>query len=402
MVPNGYTDDELAAMMTAAESDLVERKQSLSGNATEKVSRSICAFANDLPNHGRAGVILIGVTDDGRCAGLDIDDRLLKRLADLRDDGRTLPLPSMDVQRRQIGGCDVAAVIVHPSTQPPVRYEGRVWVRVGPTVRQASAEDEQRLAERRRSTDVSFDLRPADGAEMGDLDLDYIERFYLGRAVAPEVLAENRRSLQQQMRSLRLLRGDIPTWGALLAFGRDPRVWLPSAYLQFVRYEGPEIGDPVMDAQLVAGQLVDVIDGIRRILRFNIATRIDISSGAREIRTPDYPIDALTQLAYNTVMHRSYENSHSPSRINWFSDRVEILSPGGLISSMTLEDLRRGDTGYRNPLVAEIMKNLGFAQRFGAGIPLAYRSLAANLNPEPEFDMSHSSVRVVVRSARRA
>ena len=400
MGPNGYTDDELAAMMTAAESDLVERKQSLSGNATEKVSRSICAFANDLPNHGSAGVILIGVTDDGKCAELEVGDRLLKRLADLRDDGRTLPLPSMDVQRRRINGCDVAAVVVHPSTQPPVRYEGRVWVRVGPTVRQASAEDEQRLSERRRSADVPFDLQPADGTEMSDLDLGYIERLYLARAVAAEVLAENRRSLQQQMRSLRLLRGDTPTWGALLAFGRDSRVWLPSAYLQFVRYEGPQIGDPVMDEQLVAGQLPDVIDGIRRVLRFNIATRIDISSGAREIRTPDYPIDALTQLAYNAVMHRDYENSHVPSRINWFSDRVEILNPGGLIGSMTLQDLRRGDTGYRNPLVAEIMKNLGFAQRFGAGIPLAYRSLAANLNPDPEFDISHSSMRVVVRSAQ--
>lgn len=402
MGPDGYTDDELAAMMTDIESDLVERKQSLSSSAIEKVSRSICAFANDLPNHGKAGVILIGVTDDGLCADLDVNDRLLTRLADLRDDGRTLPLPSLDVQRRTLDGCGVATVIVHPSKHPPVRYEGRVWVRVGPTVRQASAEDEQRLAERRRSADVPFDLRPADGAEVSDLDLDWIKRSYLDRAVASEVLAENRRSLRQQMRSLRLLHGDTPTWGALLAFGRDPRFWLPSAYLQFVRYEGPEIGDPVMDAQLVAGQLPDVFDGIRRILRFNISTRIDIRSEAREIRSPDYPIDALTQLAYNTVMHRSYENSHSPSRINWFSDRVEIVSPGGLMGGMTLHDLRQGSTAYRNQLVAEIMRNLGFAQGFGAGIPLAYRSLAENLNPEPEFDVSHGQVKVVVRSARRA
>ena len=132
---NGYSDDELAVMMADPESDLVERKRPLSNSAAEKISRSICAFANDLPGHRQPGVVIVGAEDDGRCAGLTIDDKLLKRLADLRDNGRLLPLPSMDVQRRTVGGCDVAVVIVQPSPHAPVRYEGRVWVRVGPTVR---------------------------------------------------------------------------------------------------------------------------------------------------------------------------------------------------------------------------------------------------------------------------
>ena len=135
MLPNGYSDAELAAMMVDLESDLVERKRSLSISASEKISRTICAFANDLPGHRKPGVIIVGAQDDGSCAGLSIDDRLLKRLAAMRDDGRILPLPSTDVQRRTLGGCEVAVIIVHPAPHPPVRYEGRVWVRV--TVRSA-------------------------------------------------------------------------------------------------------------------------------------------------------------------------------------------------------------------------------------------------------------------------
>lgn len=400
MSPNGYSDAELAAMMVDIESDLVERKRSMSSSAIEKTLRSICAFANDLPGHGKPGVIIVGAEDDGSCAGLAINDDLLKRLADMRDHGQLLPRPSMDVQRRTLDGCEVAAVIVQPESHPPVRYEGRVWVRVGPTVRAATVADEQRLSERRRAQDIPFDLRPAYGATVADLDLDYIERRYLPRAVAAEVLAENRRPLEDQMRSLRLIVGDVPTNGAMLAFGRDPQRSVPGAYVQFVRFDGEGVTDPIKTSERLTGRLDDVLDGIGRLLRLNIETRLDVVSGPREKRFPDYPVEALRQLAYNAIMHRSYEGTHAPARLYWFTDRVWVESPGGLYGRVTKETLLKGATDYRNGLIAEVMRNLGFAQHFGLGIPLAREALATNGNPEAEFDAEHSWVRVTVRSAR--
>ncbi len=399
MGPNEYTDDELAAMMTAAESDLVERKQSLSGNATEKVSRGICAFANDLPNHGSAGVVLIGVTDDGRCAGLNVDDRLLKRLADLRDDGRTLPLPSMDVQRRTLDGCEVAVVTVQPAAEPPVRFEGRVWVRVGPTVRLASPGDERRLAERRRSTDIPFDLRASLSAHIDDLDLDHIERQYLPRAISSDVLDENQRTLGEQLHSLRLSDGEHPTNGALVAFARDPLRWSPGAYVQFVRFDGDEITDPILSQSVLSGSLADVLSSVSKIIELNIQTRMEIASSARDQRFPDYPVEALRQFAYNAVMHRNYEGTHAPTRLYWYRNSVAIESPGGLFGAVTAENIGGGSTDYRNKLIAETMHNLGFAQRFGYGIPAAKRTLEANGNPAPEFTIESDRVIVTTRPA---
>lgn len=397
---SGFTDNELARMMVSLESDLVERKRSLSGDAAEKVCRSICAFANDLPGHGSPGVIFIGAEDDdGSCAGLDINDELLKNLANFRDDGRILPRPSMNVEQRELGGCSVAVVTVQPAHHPPVRYKGRAWVRVGPTVRLASPEDELRLAERRRAWDVPHDLQPATGSKPSDLDLDYIERQYLPQAVAADVLEQNQRTLEEQMRSLRLLRDDTPTWGGLLAFGRDPQQWLPGAYVQFVRFDGTELTDPVKSQQQLSGRLEDVLGALSRLLEINIESPIDVISGPREVRFPDYPIEALRQLAYNAVMHRNYEGTNAPSRVYWFSDRVEIDSPGGLFGTVTPENLQHGATDYRNQLVAEVMANLGFAQRFGIGIPLAQRALLENGNPEPAFETEQSRVRITVRSA---
>ena len=400
MPSNGYSDAELATMMRDPESDLVERKRSLSDSAAEKARRSICAFANDLPGYGRPAVIIIGAEDNGRCSGLMIDDDLLKRLADMRDDARMLPRPSMDVSRRTLDGCTVAVVIVQPAQHPPVRYGGRVWVRVGPTVRQASASDERRLAERRRATDLPFDLRPAYGAVVTDLDLGYIERQYLPRAVAADVLAENERPLVEQMRSLRLVIGDVPTNGAMLAFGRDPRRWVPESWVQFVRFDGDEATDPIKNSQVLAGRLDDILDSLSQLVKLNVGARLEIDSSPRERRFPDYPVEALRQLAYNAIMHRSYEGTHAPSRLYWYSARVEIESPGDLFGAVTPESLLHGVTAYRNQLVAEIMANLGFAQRFGYGIPLALRTLRNNGNPKPEFQTEHSRFRVVVKAAR--
>src|SRR5215470_7114131 len=100
------SDQELAALLANQESDRVERKAS--GADTDKLSQAICAFANDLPGHAKPGVLFIGVTDDGACAGVNVTDSLLRSLADLRDQGNILPPPSMIVRKVDLGGCMIA------------------------------------------------------------------------------------------------------------------------------------------------------------------------------------------------------------------------------------------------------------------------------------------------------
>ena len=392
-----YSDDELEALMSDLESDLVERKESAADG--RKIRRNVCAFANDLPGNGRSGVVLVGVRDDGSCASLPIDDALLTKLANIRGDGDILPLPSMTVQKRVLGGCEVAVVSVEPSADTPVRYHGRVWVRVGPSVREGSVADERLLTERRRAADLPFDSRPVVSAGLEELDRDFLRGHYLPSAVAPEVLERNTRPFDHQLRSLRLVQGDRPTWGAILAFGLDPQAFLPGAYVQFLRIDGAEITDPIRDRKQLTGELADVVRRLDELLDLNVSVRTEVAGAPRERRRPDYPVDALRQLAYNAVMHRSYEGTNTPVRIHWFSDRVEIASPGGLYGRITRDNFGTGDTDYRNPLLAEIMANLGFAQRFGLGVPLARKALEANGNPEPEFDFQQTRVVATVRAA---
>jgi ATP-dependent DNA helicase RecG len=129
----------------------------------------------------------------------------------------------------------------------------------------------------------------------------------------------------------------------------------------------------------------------------NISIASDLTAQPLEIRQPDYPIVALQELMRNAVMHRSYKETNAPVRIYWFSDRVEIHSPGGAFGQVNSMNFGTGITDYRNPHLAEAMKNLGYVQRFGVGIPTAQKQLEANGNPPAKFTIYDSSILAIVK-----
>jgi ATP-dependent DNA helicase RecG len=389
-------DAELLEMLADIESDRVERKASLSD--PDRIRQVICAFANDLPDHRKPGVLFIGANDDGSCANIPITDELLRTLADMRSDGRTLPFPVMTVQKRVLNGNAFAVVVVEPSDNPPLRYDGRVWIRVGPRRATATAEEERRLYEKRRSADLPFDQQPVSGASLADLDLDLFKRVYLPAAIARDVLDGNNRSLEQQLASLHFLTPTgIPNIASLLVFGKDPVSLIRGAYIQFVRFVGQEITNPIQHQKELSGPFPQILRQIDEIFDANISIASDVCAGAVEIQHPDYPIIALQQLIRNAVLHRTYEATHAPVKVYWFSDRIEIYSPGGLYGQVNPENFGQPNvTDYRNPLLAEAMKSLGFVQRFGMGIPLARKALADNDNPPLDLVPSPNAVLATV------
>lgn len=389
------TVDELRAFLRTMESDRVERKASTSD--MKKIRRAVCAFANDLPAHGAPGVVLVGVNDDGSCAALEITDDLLLKLAQIRSNGDILPVPSIAVRKEELDGCEVAVVEVQPASAPPVRFGGRIWVRVGPSTQEAGADDERVLREKAQSQSLPFDRRGAQGATVADLDLAYFENEYLPQAVSASVLARNQRSVEERLASLRFLVGSTPSHGALVLFGYDPQDYVPGAYVQFLRIDGLELGDPIKDEKRLDGPLHQVVRQLDDLLELNISVAVDFTSSATENRVPDYPLAALQQLVRNALIHRNYETSNAPVRIYWFNDRIEIHNPGGLYGQVTQETFGKGATDYRNPLVAEIMATLGYVQRFGFGIPTARRQLKANGNPPPEFNFQQQAFLATVR-----
>ena len=380
------------------ERDDVEWKRDAANR--DSLRKAICALANDLPERG-TGHLVIGVLDDGTPSGLVVDDELILTVVNIRDEARILPRPVMTVRCATFGGADCVHVTVKPSRSRPVRFDGVVWVRVGTSTRRASREEELVLTERSHAGDLPFDQQPIGGSGVGDLDVELFRSTYLPAAVDSVVLAENDRSLPEQLGALGMLEpstGEARVLG-LLVVGLDPSGVIPGAYIQFVRYEGNDEASNVMDHEELRGNLVGQLDILARLLTANVRTAVRDVAGLRQEDQADYPIPALRELVLNAVTHRDYEHFHAPVRVLWFDDRVEITSPGGPYGVVTKDTFdRRND--YRNPALAAAMKTLGYVNRFGRGITLVRIALEHNGNPPADFQVEDTYWSVTVRRAR--
>lgn len=259
---NPLSDEELVALLDDLESDRIERKRAWTGAVPDKVREAICAFANDLPGHGKPGVIFIGAEDDGSPVHITITDQLLLTLADLKSDGRIVPQPTLTVARRRLKGADMAVICVWPADAPPVRCSGRIWIRTGPRRDLASAQDERILNERRRHHDQPFDLRPLPRAALADLSRAIFEEEYLPGAFASEVLAANQRSYEQRLAACRMIvdaDDPTPTVLGVVTLARRPTVFLPCAWVQFLRVQGTQLSDPIIDEAVIDGPLAQVV-----------------------------------------------------------------------------------------------------------------------------------------------
>ena len=389
------SDEELLLAFGNAETDRVERKKNASD--TDRISQFICAMANDLPDHKKPGVIFVGQEDDLTCASLVVDDDLLLKLAALRDNGKIQPIPEMQVHKKTFNGCDVAVIVVAPSTNTPVKFDGRTWIRVGPRRALATGQEERVLLEKRQWGNLPYDAQPCRGAGLDDIDLARFQLEFLPSVIPADVLAQNQRSVDQQLKSLRLVSNDgTPTISGVLYLAKSPLDWLPGAYVQFRRIAGVNLTDETLDVHEISGTLPDQIRQIDELLTLNIRRRLVVGGKVRE-EADEYPIEALRQLARNAVIHRTYEGTNAPVRVTWYDDRVEIQSPGGPYGQVTPENFGHGATDYRNPTIAGIMVQLRLIERFGVGIQIAKERLAANGNPGLQFEINQHHVLAIVR-----
>ena len=381
-------------LLSDLESDRIERTVSTSN--TDKFAQAICAFCNDYPRHGKSGYLIVGAHDDGSLSGMTVTDELLRNLAAIRADGNVLPPPAMTVEKVVLPDGEVAVVEVQPSTVPPIRYKGRVYIRTGPRKSIANEQEERVLSERRASLLTTFDAHPVSEAGVADLTLRLFDEYRL-QTVDADTIAANHRTTEEKLASLRCfdLRASAPTVAGILLFGSNPRYFLPGAYVQFLKFPGTTMTDRPDDELEVSGDLRTVVETLRqKILAYN-PVQSTRGAGFSDKPVPDYPDWALRELFHNAVIHRDYQSS-TPVRFYWFADRIEIQSPGGLYGEVTKDTLTRRNS-YRNPVLAEAMKSMDYVNRYGYGIQRAQDLLETNGNPPPEFEIDDKIFLVTLR-----
>ncbi len=389
------TVEQLQEVLTSTESDRIERTRSTKD--TDKFREAICSFSNDMPGHGKPGYLLIGVEDDGSLSpGFVVTDELQQQFAAYRDDGQILPQPMLAVykQAHPTGG-EFLVVEVQPSDLTPVRYRGRIHIRVGPRKATASESEERRLLERRSARFRTYDITPCVGATLDDLDLDLF-LGYRRKAIDPEVIQENGRELVLQLAALHFfnLNRNCPTNAGSIVFGKDVLGRFPGAYVQYVKFAGETMGSEVEESRVFDGNLMELMWKISRFIESSFTEKPVYQGGLQERVIWDYPPEAMRELLVNAILHRDYQ-TNSPVRFSLFSDRIEIQNTGGLYGEANPENFPVV-TDYRNPVLAEVLLVMKYANRFGRGISRAQHLLAQNGNRPAEFQIGANFIKVTV------
>lgn len=381
------TIEQVQKMIVDMEGDWIERTISIHD---DKLGPIVCAYSNDFPNHKHSGYILLGVNDNGTLAGMEWTDKQLQSIGGIKTNGKILPQPSIVVSSVfKFEGGEVVVIEVKPSTYPPVRYNGRCWIRVGPRRDRATLEEERILTERRVSYAKTYDLVPALGSSLEDISLEFFKTSYLTLAIDKDTLKENGRTTEEQLASLRFYdtKEKCPTNAGILLFGLNPEFYLPGAYVQYVKFTGEEMTTDVEFEKKFSGALITELRLLDDFMKGNVVKERPVKKDSfQEVTIRNYPYWALRELVMNAIMHRSYE-SNAPIYIYEFNNRIEIINSGGLFGEATPQNFPNA-SDYRNVVLAEAMKILGYVNRFNYGVKRAKEELISNGNGEPNFDFS--------------
>ncbi|MBK3433434.1 putative DNA binding domain-containing protein [Pseudomonas fluorescens] len=380
----------------------------------EQLAKEIVALANF-----QGGRLLLGVEDDGTISGIQREDLEIWVMDTVF--GRyvhPLILPFYE-EVVMDDGTRVAVVSLTQGTAKPyvLRNNNReeIYVRVGSTSRLATREQQARLFE--SGGMLHAEVLPVSGTKFDNLDqarlTDYLVNI-AGDAQAPG----SQEDWEQRLMGLGLMvsRDDgapACTIAGLVLFGRSPRRSLRQSGVRWMSFAGDSKDyqaqdDTLLDAPLVAlwegrigagRQMVEpgLIEHLVDRMRPSISEE---GTGANENLRREtlyrYPLDAIRETILNALVHRDWTRSIEVEVVN-YSDRLEVISPGALQNSMTIEKMLAGQRSPRNPIIVEIMRDYGYVDMRGMGVRRKIVPLTRDYTgKDADFELTDDYLRVTL------
>jgi ATP-dependent DNA helicase RecG len=302
----------------------------------------------------------------------------------LADPVLVLPVPVV----RNAAGKQVVVVTVPPGLPHVYNLQGRYLTRQS---RHNAPFPARLLRELLVARGVlQFESRVPPDARLEDLDHEQVETYLeqINRAGEDwqQVLLQ-RGCLVHDGRDL------LPTYAALLLFGKNPQRWMPNAAVLAARFPGASFSDEFL-RQDIAGTLPQQLRQVEQFLRENLHEVVRMV-GLTHQKTQEYPFEAVRELIVNAVAHRDYNLQGDNIHLYLFSGRLEVHSPGELPGPVNLHNLLNARFS-RNAVIAQVLSDLGFVERLGYGLNRVVTVMRKNGLRAPHFEETGGSFRVTL------
>ena len=351
--------------------------------SSQDLANDIASFAN-----ANGGILVVGVTDDGVIEGFSSVG--VNKLNDLQKVVTNLLKPTPIYQAEIIEIINSKSekdnlLIFH--INPAVNYivrnnKDEVYCRQGDSSFRLDKDQVKNLEYEKKERDFETEILLDTSIDDVDLDVFEIYKEKLGTNLSDEQILKARGFLKEQQGKFYL------TKSGMLLFGKNPSIYMPSARVRVIKFEGKEfqvgtdmniIKDRTFDSCLykTIEQAKDFINSqLREFTHLN-------SSGIFE-SIPEYPEFAWYEGLVNAVTHRDYSNSGEYIIIKLFDDRLEILSPGKLGGFVTI-DTMKVKRYSRNPQIARVLNELGIVRELNEGVKRIYTEMQKYFLKDPIY-----------------
>lgn len=369
------TADEIAQVVQDGETMYAEFKPGAA--RPESLATALISFLNT-----EGGVLWLGIEDDGTVSGVADADAARQRVDQILANNIT-PRATAFVEQVDAEGRRLLKITLSRGLDRPYYTQrGQCYVRQNAGKRLASREEIRRMYMAVRS--FFFDESVLSGSGLSDVDLPVFDAFLAAAYGMTEDSQRPEDELARLLRNLKCMVGEELTVAGALLFGRQPQRVLPTARMEFARFEGAVAGEIILDRKTVEGRLPQQLDQIESLLRLHLRDAGVIRGFGPEVQA-ELPPEMLRESLTNALVHRDYSLS-APVRVILFDDRLEIHSPGQLPNGVTVENVRAGIHVERNPIILSLMSKLGLMTRLGTGIVRIFRLAAERGLPEPELE----------------
>lgn len=372
------TKTELLELIKNRENSGVEFKRDILENRA--LAKDLVAFANL-----RGGRVLLGVDDDGGVVGVTRENLEEWIMNTCRDKIRPELIPYFELIRDVEPGKDVAVVQVDRGWSVHHVWHNNhrtYYMRVGTQSREASPEELERLFQQRGA--FRMEVRGVSGSTMADLDRrrlqDYFKRIR-GQDTPPDDDVSAWSKLLMNTEFLVDEKDNAPaTVAGILLFCVNPNRFLPHAGVDAVAYPGKEKDYAAKERTVMRGPMTALFGGggivetgiaeqSVEFVRRNTTVSASLADGTRREERWLYPEEAVREAVINALVHRDYLLSGTTIELSIYEDRLEVVSPGRLPNGITPQRMRTGCRSARNQLLKDVMRDYGYLEHMGMGVP---------------------------------
>lgn len=354
---------------------------------SESLAKEIVAFGNST-----GGTILLGVDDDKTISGL-IDEKSFEEW--VMNIARNSINPAINIEYSELDfeGKTLGIINVPKGKDKPYQAnDNKFYVRVGSTNRVASINELMRLFQ--QSGAFHFDITPVDKTAVSSLNFFKLSEYFNTYKINFENLSKDEQITLLKNSDILDENGKVTVAG-LMIFGINPQQYMPFARISFAHYKTDKIDSHLLNKKNLEGNLTEQIDSAVKLIINSLSEPSDISGTKRENSISSYPEKVYRELIVNACCHRNYSITGSAIRVFLFTDRLEVISPGKLPNTVTVEKLKAGVSYATNPAIVKFMENMNYIDKLGRGLPMVWQE-AQKLQKQVTFEEIGEEFKVTV------